>query len=200
MTEKQKKTLALTAAGLACLVLTLGGVRYAVDGDPQAEHGHEIVQPVPPPPTDRSMPDVSTEDIPSEEPEVHIRKPEPADDPGAGADSSGTEQSIQRDPIKPAPSKPPQKPAEEKKPPSQPHKADDVPESERNKPKPPRKEKPKKPAPPPESEKKEPAPGSTNQAGQVYVPGFGYVKDSGTNKGGTLNGMYENGNKIGIMG
>ena len=46
----------------------------------------------------------------------------------------------------------------------------------------------------------EPAGGSTNDAGQVYVPGFGYVKPSGPNDGGTLNDMYENGNKIGIMG
>ena len=32
------------------------------------------------------------------------------------------------------------------------------------------------------------------------VPGFGYVTPSGPNDGGTLNDMYENGNKIGIMG
>ena len=46
----------------------------------------------------------------------------------------------------------------------------------------------------------EPAAGSTNSAGQVYVPGFGYVDNSGGNDGGTLDDMYENGNKIGIMG
>ena len=46
----------------------------------------------------------------------------------------------------------------------------------------------------------EPAGGSTNDAGQVYVPGFGYITPSGPNDGGTLNDMYENGNKIGIMG
>ena len=37
-------------------------------------------------------------------------------------------------------------------------------------------------------------------AGQVYVPGFGYITPSGPNDSGTLNDMYENGNKIGIMG
>ena len=46
----------------------------------------------------------------------------------------------------------------------------------------------------------EPAAGSTNSSGQVYVPGFGYVENSGENQGGTLDDMYENGNKIGIMG
>ena len=29
---------------------------------------------------------------------------------------------------------------------------------------------------------------------------FGYITPSGPNDGGTLNDMYENGNKIGIMG
>lgn len=46
----------------------------------------------------------------------------------------------------------------------------------------------------------QPAAGSTNSSGQVYVPGFGYVDSSGANDGGTLDDMYENGNKIGNMG
>ena len=56
---------------------------------------------------------------------------------------------------------------------------------------------PTKPAKP---ESTEPAPGSTDDSGKVYVPGFGYVEDSGENHGGELNDMYENGNKIGTMG
>ena len=46
----------------------------------------------------------------------------------------------------------------------------------------------------------EPAAGSTNSSGQVYVPGFGYVENSGENTGIQDNEMYENGNKIGEMG
>ena len=46
----------------------------------------------------------------------------------------------------------------------------------------------------------EPAGGSTNDAGQVYVPGFGYVDYEGDNVGIKDDSMYENGNKIGIMG
>lgn len=74
---------------------------------------------------------------------------------------------------------------------------DDVPEADRNKETPPTYK--------PEQTEVKPQPtesagGSTNDAGQVYVPGFGYVTPSGPNDGGTLNDMYENGNKIGIMG
>ena len=46
----------------------------------------------------------------------------------------------------------------------------------------------------------EPPAGSTNSSGQVYVPGFGYVDNSGENTGIKDDDMYENGNKIGIMG
>ena len=46
----------------------------------------------------------------------------------------------------------------------------------------------------------EPAAGSTNNSGQVYVPGFGYVENSGDNTVIEDDSIYENGNKIGIMG
>ena len=77
------------------------------------------------------------------------------------------------------------------------HAADDVPEADRNKETPPT-YKPEQTEGKPQPT--EPAGGSTNDAGQVYVPGFGYITPSGPNNGGTLNDMYENGNKIGIMG
>ena len=78
------------------------------------------------------------------------------------------------------------------------HDGSDVPEEERKTEdeEPPTYEEP--PANPPAES--EPAAGSTNSSGQVYVPGFGYVENSGENQGGTLDDMYENGNKIGIMG
>ena len=46
----------------------------------------------------------------------------------------------------------------------------------------------------------EPETNGDSSANMVYVPGFGYVENSGENQGGTLDDMYENGNKIGIMG
>ena len=39
-----------------------------------------------------------------------------------------------------------------------------------------------------------------SHARQVYVPGFGYVDYEGDNVGIKDDSMYENGNKIGIMG
>lgn len=48
-----------------------------------------------------------------------------------------------------------------------------------------------------------PAPVATpavNAGGQVYVPGFGWVKSSGANSEGSIGDMYENGNKVGEMG
>lgn len=42
--------------------------------------------------------------------------------------------------------------------------------------------------------------GEKNEKGQIYVKGFGWIKDEGGGgKGTTVNGMKENGNKIGNM-
>lgn len=38
------------------------------------------------------------------------------------------------------------------------------------------------------------------QNGMVYVPGFGYLKSEGPCEWSVSEGMYENGNKVGIMG
>lgn len=118
-------------------------------------------------------------------------------DPAQGADSSGTEQTIQADPVKPeAPSKP-ESPDGTTDLPDE-HGAQDVPEAERkteDEPAPTYSEQPT--SKPTESE---PAAGSTNAAGQVYVPGFGYVDYEGENVGIQDESIYENGNKIGIMG
>ena len=132
-------------------------------------------------------------DTPDVKVEIKTDTSSDKNDPGKAADSSGTEQAIQGTPTKPdAPEKPkaPGQVADD-------HKAEDVPEADRNKETPPTYD-------PEQTEVKpqptEPAGGSTNDAGQVYVPGFGYVTPSGPNDGGTLDDMYENGNKIGIMG
>ena len=48
----------------------------------------------------------------------------------------------------------------------------------------------------------EPAPTSPNSApdNMVYVPGFGWIESQGPNHAEYAEDMYENGNKIGIMG
>ena len=56
---------------------------------------------------------------------------------------------------------------------------------------------------PPAQSEPEPAPnqpqGGDTQDGKVYLPGFGWVTDTGSS-GTTADDMYENGNKIGEMG
>ena len=39
-----------------------------------------------------------------------------------------------------------------------------------------------------------------NSADMVYVPGFGWIESQGPNQATCAEDMYENGNKIGIMG
>lgn len=41
--------------------------------------------------------------------------------------------------------------------------------------------------------------GTTNSKGQTYLPGFGWIDNSGENQGKVAEDMYENGNKIGEM-
>lgn len=55
-----------------------------------------------------------------------------------------------------------------------------------------------KPEEPPEK-KDEPQGGDKNNKGQTYLPGFGWVENSGENQGSKADDMYENGNKIGNM-
>ena len=126
--------------------------------------------------------------IPGNQTDVDIQVQVPdQSDPAQGADSSGTEQTIPSDPVKPEAPEKPEAPTGTTTLPDD-HKAEDE--------EPPTyKEQPT--TPPTETE---PAAGSTNSSGQVYVPGFGYVDNSGENHGGTLDDMYENGNKIGEMG
>lgn len=55
-----------------------------------------------------------------------------------------------------------------------------------------------KPEEPPKK-KDEPQGGDKNNKGQTYLPGFGWVENSGENQGTKAEDMYENGNKIGNM-
>ncbi len=45
----------------------------------------------------------------------------------------------------------------------------------------------------------EPKMGDSNSKGEIYVEGFGWIKDCGGGEGTVVDDMKENGNKIGIM-
>jgi len=186
MTEKAKRTGLIIAGILLCAALVIGiAGRFTsapTTEDPTiSDNGPDTKDPL----VNIDTPDVNVE--------IKTDTSTDKNDPGKAADSSGTEQTIQGTPTKPdAPEKP--------KAPGQvedDHKAEDVPEADRNKETPPTYD-------PGQTEVKpqptEPAGGSTNDAGQVYVPGFGYITPSGPNTITEADDMYENGNKIGIMG
>ena len=186
MTEKTKRTAIIASGVLLCAVLAVGiagrfATRPATDDPAVSDDVQGAKEPI----------------VKVNEPEVKIEgnaeTPAEKANPGKGADSSGMEQSIQETPTKPDTPEKPEVPGQMQKD----HTAEGVPETERNKEAPPTYQ-------PEQTEVKpqptEPAGGSTNEAGQVYIPGFGYVTPSGPNDGGTLDDMYENGNKIGIMG
>ena len=178
MTDKTKRIILIAVCCLLCIAAAVGiAVRFGGNAD-------------------ISSGVVSDDPTQSGDPNVDIDNNSQTD-PAQGADSSGLEQTIQADPVKPESPEKPEAPAGTTTLPDD-HDGADVPEEER---------KTEDEAPPTYEEtptvtpaETEPAAGSTNSSGQVYVPGFGYVENSGANQGGTLDDMYENGNKIGIMG
>lgn len=107
---------------------------------------------------------------------------------GNGIDK-GTEQTIQPDPIKP------EYTDEQLKNPDQKPDGEKVTEQD----KPTEHNKVEKPSTPPKSDN-QPQGGDVNSKGETYLPGFGWIKNSGENQGSVADDMYENGNKVGIMG
>ena len=183
MTEKAKRTGLIIAGILLCAALVIG-IAGRFTSAPTAED----------PTISDNGPDTKDPLVNIDTPDVKVEiKTDSSTDknaPGPAADSTGTEQTIQGTPTKPDAPESLSKMEKD-------HAADEVPEADRNKETPPT-YKPEQTEVKPQPT--EPAGGSTNDAGQVYVPGFGYVTPSGPNDGGTLDDMYENGNKIGIMG
>jgi hypothetical protein len=184
MTDKKKRMLAATVGAVVCVALIVGiAIHFGGQVKPasEAQNGNDTNVPEP------------AINIENAEPEVSMQANTPSvsdTNPGDGADSNGTEQTIQADPAKPEPPESPSSPSDN-------HDADDVPDEDKNA------------AAPPSyapdqttvtTKPSEPPPGSTNDKGQVFVPGFGWVDDSGANEGGTLDGMYESGDKVGDMG
>ena len=179
MKDKTKRTLLVVPGVVVCVALTVViASRFnrpaAVDPVPESSQSSEAQ-----PQVEIKTPDINTS---------NTGDTGTTADPGAGADSSGTEQTIQADPVKPDAPAAPSTVTEN-------HTAEDVPEAERNTETPPTYTPDQTTVTPPA----DPAPGSTNGNGQMYVPGFGYVDVGGGNEGGTLDDMYESGEKVGIM-
>ena len=186
MTDKTKRIVLIAVCCLLCVVAAIG---IAVRFGGNAEISSGVVSDDP---TQSGDPNVDIDNNGQTDLDVQVETPDASEtDPAQGADSSGLEQTIQADPVKP------ESPAGTTTL-SDDHDGTDVPEEER---------KTEDEAPPTYEEtptvtptETEPAAGSTNSSGQVYVPGFGYVENSGENTGVQDNSMYENGNKIGEMG
>ena len=192
MTEKTKKIILISIGCLLCVAVSVG-IATRFSGNAAIPSGV-----VSDDPEKNDDPDVNINSDKQNDMDIQVETPdESKTDPAQGADSSGLEQSIQADPVKPEQPEKPEAPAGTSTLPED-HDGSDVPEEERRTEdeEPPTYEEP--PANPPAES--EPAAGSTNSSGQVYVPGFGYVENSGGNTGIQDNEMYENGNKIGEMG
>lgn len=190
MTEKTKKVLVIAAGSALCLALAVGiGLKFGGHGSAPSEIGADPAQD-----TKDPMVNIQNSERPNNtEPVVDITAPDKTADPAAGAVNSGTEQTIQADPVKPeAPEKPV---ASDTTPLPDDHQAEDVPQEERNTETPPSYQ--------PEQTTVTPAPKPDMQGGYdqggTYVPGFGYIQSSGE---GTVihdDQIYENGNKVGNM-
>lgn len=184
LTDKVKKNLTIAGLGMVCVVLII-----AITSQYKPEAPKEVsVQP-----SSTVSDEVNPADvIPSPSTEVIVPSINPAESsapPAGGGDSTGTEQSIQAEVIKPT--EPPQevKTDPSKTPDGQ--KVDKVKPVEHDK-----VAKPENPTPadtPKSGDKKD---------GKIYVPGFGWIDDNGGGGSGTMVGNPGDeltGNKVGSM-
>lgn len=190
MTEKTKKILVIVAGSALCLALAVGiGLQFGGHGSVPSGIGADPAQ-------DTKDPVVNIQTTPDPEPikpVVDTTIPDKTADPAAGAVSTGAEQTIQADPVKP---EEPEKPAAPSTAPlPENHQAEDVPQEERNTETPPSYQ--------PEQTTVTPVPQPNTQGGYdqggTYVPGFGYIQSSGEGTATHDNTIYENGNKVGNM-
>mgnify|MGYP000980892549 FL=1 len=181
MKDKSKRTWLIVLGSLACvaLVVVIAGRFSAPPAatDPALNSGTLT--------SSESVVDIDTLEN-TDKPEVVVQidaggKGNDADS-AAGADSDGTEQSIQAKPAKPeAPDNP--TPVEDS------HDGENVPEDERN----------AKTPPTYKPEQITVTTPSEPQGGDGYLPGFGYIESSGEGTVTVNEDMYENGNKVGVM-
>lgn len=188
MKDKTKRSLLIAAGALLCVALVfavgsrLGGLPQTDDPaqeDGAQDSGAPVVDIDTSKQDNTSSVNVNTDK--SGNAYVKVR-------PGAGADSSGTEQTIQADPVKPEAPEPPAATKDG-------HTDEDIPKSERNAEVPPTYAPEQTTVTPPS----EPKGGTFNDQGQMYVPGFGYIDGGGESTITVNEDMYENGNKVGIM-
>ena len=182
LTEKTKKRLTLAGLGVLSIVLVVAIAAQFRTGTPMDGKGNASSAA-----SDASVPSISAPETTGSSPDVSVpvvSAPDTASQGGAKdtGDSSGTNQSIQAEVTKPsAPS------AEAKTDPNQTPDGKKASKTDNGTPT----ADPSKPSTPKSGDK--------NSKGQVWVPGFGWVDNSGDNVGTKAGDMYENGNKIGNM-
>lgn len=192
MTEKTKKYLAVGAGTIICISLIAAiGLQFgnsSLEEDKIAGESSTTTEIVVAPSTSSEKEDTEASDVivpPEKESDQSTESKPPVDSRPAQTDQS--EQSIQPEVTKP------EAPSEEAlhDPTTKPDgtKVDTPPEPVEHE----SVEQPEELPPEPN----EPQGGDTKD-GQVYLPGFGWVTDTG-GSGSTADDMYENGNKIGIM-
>jgi len=184
LTDKVKKRLTLAGLGVVCVVLVIAIASQFKTEEPKSVS----VQP------SSTASDTVNPSTPSTGPtntqEVNAQPIDPTVTPGQSTDtgdSTGTEQSIQAEVTKP-----PEPPQEAK---TDPSKTPDGEKVEKVTPT----EHDKVTKPENNTSSSTPKAGDKNDKGQVWVPGFGWVDNSGDNVGTKADDMYENGNKIGDM-
>jgi hypothetical protein len=175
LTDKTKKRLTLAGLGVLSVVLVVAiaaQFRTVAPKDMKADASSAA--------SDASVPSISapaTTDSSSEVSVPPVSSPDTASQNGSAedtGDSSGTDQSIQAEVTKPS------EPSSEAK--TNPNQTPDGKKTADS-----------------SSETSTPKSGDKNSKGQVWVPGFGWVDNSGDNVGNKADDMYENGNKIGNM-
>ena len=173
LTDKTKKRLTLAGLGVLSVVLVVAiaaQFRTVAPKDMKADASAVA--------SDASVPSISAPKATGSSPDVSVpsvSSPDTASQNGGAedtGDSSGTDQSIQAEVTKPSP------PSTEAK--TNPKQTPDGKKAT-------------------DSEPSTPKAGDKNSKGQVWVPGFGWVDNSGDNVGTKADDMYENGNKIGNM-
>lgn len=182
LTDKAKKNLTIAGLGVVCVVLVI-----VISSQFKPEAPKEVsVQP-----TSTVSDEVNPADvIPSPSTEVNVPPINPSEasaSPAGAGDSTGTEQSIQAEVIKPT--EPPQEVLTDPSKTPDGEKVDKVTPVEHDK------------VTKPESTPSAGTPkaGDKNEKGQMWVPGFGWVDDSGPNEGTTVDGEGDINKQVGNM-
>ena len=184
LSEKAKKRIIIAGLSAVCVILVI-----AISSQLKKDDPSDVSIPVTPIVTDAAKPDadiITPAVETANEPEITVQPIEPtatsAPTKGADtADSTGTEQSIQTEPVKP------------KAPTETPAVSDEKAVTN------PDKEPEYKPEDTVKTNPSEPKSGDKNEKGQVYVPGFGWVDDSGANEGTVVDGDGDIDKQVGEM-